>query len=71
VLQYNVLNDFVPISLLASNRLPIVARNSLPANDLSGLIAWLKANPDKASQGTLGVGSLLTGAPADRTAGRR
>jgi tripartite-type tricarboxylate transporter receptor subunit TctC len=57
VLQYDVLNDFEPVSLVASNPLLIVARKSLPANDLSGLVAWLKANPDKASQGTLGVGS--------------
>jgi tripartite-type tricarboxylate transporter receptor subunit TctC len=57
VLQYDVLNDFEPVSLLASSPMLIVARNSLPANDASGLIAWLKANPDKASQGTLGVGS--------------
>jgi tripartite-type tricarboxylate transporter receptor subunit TctC len=27
------------------------------ANDLSGLIAWLKANPDKASEGTGRVGT--------------
>ncbi len=58
VLQYDVLNDFEPVSLLASNPMLIVARKSLPANDVSGLIAWLKANPDKASQGTLGAGSL-------------
>jgi Tripartite tricarboxylate transporter family receptor len=32
-------------------------RNTLPAKDLGGLIAWLKANPDKASQGTAGAGS--------------
>jgi tripartite-type tricarboxylate transporter receptor subunit TctC len=57
VLQYDVLNDFAPVSLLASTPLLIVARKSLPANDLGSLIAWLKANPDKASQGTLGVGS--------------
>jgi tripartite-type tricarboxylate transporter receptor subunit TctC len=56
-LPYDVLNDFEPISLLASSPLLIGARRSLPANDLSGLIAWLKANPDKASQETLGVGS--------------
>ena len=30
----------------------------LPANDLKGLIAWLKANPDKASAGTGGVGGV-------------
>jgi tripartite-type tricarboxylate transporter receptor subunit TctC len=51
------LNDFEPISLFASNSWLIVARNAMPANDLGGLIAWLKANPDKASQGTAGVGT--------------
>jgi len=56
-LQYDVLNDFEPISLFASSSWLIVARKSLPANDLTSLIAWLKANPDKASQGTAGVGS--------------
>jgi tripartite-type tricarboxylate transporter receptor subunit TctC len=56
-LQYDILNDFEPISLLASSPMLIVARKSLPADDLNGLIGWLKANPDKASQGTLGVGS--------------
>ena len=29
----------------------------MPANDLKELIAWLKANPDKASMGTVGAGS--------------
>ena len=56
-LQYDVLNDFEPISLLANNPQVIVAKKSMPANDLKGLIAWLKANPDKASAGTAGVGS--------------
>ena len=35
----------------------IVARKTMPANDLKELIAWLKANPDKASHGTGGAGS--------------
>jgi len=30
----------------------VVARKTLPANDLAALVAWLKANPDKASAGT-------------------
>jgi hypothetical protein len=29
----------------------------VPANDLTGLITWLKANPDKGLFGTGGVGS--------------
>ena len=55
-LPYDVLNDFEPVSLLVSNPLLIVARKNMPAKDLRELIAWLRANPGKASQGTSGVG---------------
>jgi tripartite-type tricarboxylate transporter receptor subunit TctC len=50
-LPYDVLNDLVPISPLV--RLPLVffARKGMPAADLNELIAWLKANPNKASAG--------------------
>jgi tripartite-type tricarboxylate transporter receptor subunit TctC len=57
VLPYNVLNDFEPVVLLIRFPLVIVARKDLPANTLAELVAWLKANPDKASAGTTGVGS--------------
>jgi tripartite-type tricarboxylate transporter receptor subunit TctC len=56
-LSYDLLNDFEPIALHASSPQVIVARKSLPAEDLKGLIAWLKANPDKATSGTAGAGS--------------
>src|SRR5712691_8611884 len=57
-LNYDVLKDFEPVSLLADTSQMIVARKTMPANDLRELIAWLKANPDKASQGTTGVGAV-------------
>ena len=56
-LQYDVVNDFAPIALLADAPLLLVAKKAIPANDLKELIAWLKANPDKASMGTVGAGS--------------
>ena len=56
-LPYHVMNDFAPIGMLAVNPAIIVSKKDIPADDLKGLIAWLKANPDKASQGTSGVGS--------------
>jgi len=56
-LQYDVLKDIEPVGMISANPLLIVARASFPAKDLSELIAWLKANPDKASVGTAGVGS--------------
>jgi tripartite-type tricarboxylate transporter receptor subunit TctC len=57
-LQYDVLKDFEPIALLASNPQMIVSRISLPANGLHDLIAWLKANPNRATAGTAGPGSV-------------
>ena len=55
-LPYDLLKDFESISLVASNPMVIVAKKAMPANDLVELIAWLKANPDKASAGTTGTG---------------
>ena len=57
-LQFDALKDFEPVALLASNPQLIISKNALPANDLRGLIAWLKANPDKASAGTGGTGGV-------------
>jgi tripartite-type tricarboxylate transporter receptor subunit TctC len=57
-LPYDVQADFEPIGLLSSSASLVVARKSLPADDLKGLVDWLKANPGKASEGHVGVGSV-------------
>jgi tripartite-type tricarboxylate transporter receptor subunit TctC len=56
-LPYDLQKDFEPIALYTDGPLLIVGRKTLPANNLQELIAWLKANPDKATAGTTGVGS--------------
>ena len=56
-LTFSVFDDFAPISLVSTNSYLIVAKPAVPALDLKGLIAWLRANPDKASAGTAGAGS--------------
>jgi tripartite-type tricarboxylate transporter receptor subunit TctC len=56
-LHYDLLNDFAPVSLVATQPLVIIANKNFPANNLNGLLAWLKANPGKATMGTAGVGS--------------
>jgi tripartite-type tricarboxylate transporter receptor subunit TctC len=56
-LQYDVLNDFAPVAWIATNPQLIVSKNAVPATNLEELIGWLKANPDKATQGTAGPGS--------------
>jgi tripartite-type tricarboxylate transporter receptor subunit TctC len=70
-LAYDVLHDFEPISLLADTPIWMVARKTLPPNDFTGLIAWLKQNPGKATAGTVGVGgaSDVTGSYFQRVTG--
>jgi tripartite-type tricarboxylate transporter receptor subunit TctC len=72
-LKYDVLNDFEPISLVATQPFLIVAKKVMPADNLKGLIAWLKVNPDKASAGTAGVGATdhIGGALFQNTTGTR
>jgi tripartite-type tricarboxylate transporter receptor subunit TctC len=56
-LAYDLVRDFEPISMLSTGPMLILSRNSLPAKNLSELIAWLKANPDTVTFGTGGLAS--------------
>jgi tripartite-type tricarboxylate transporter receptor subunit TctC len=72
-LQFDLLKDLEPVIQIGSEPLLIVGRKSLPADDLKGLIAYLKANPDKASVGIAGVGATghLTGISFQKETGTR
>ncbi len=54
---YDVLRDFEPVAMIASNPQLIVAKSTLPAKDAKELIAWVKENPSGAFVGTTGVGT--------------
>jgi tripartite-type tricarboxylate transporter receptor subunit TctC len=56
-LPFDLINDLDPVILLGANPMLIVSKNALPAKDLKELIDWLKANQEKATIGTAGVGS--------------
>src|SRR3954462_7185198 len=43
-LQFDLMKDFEPVALIATQPFLIVSRKTLPADNLTGLIAWLKAN---------------------------
>ena len=55
--QYDVVQDFEPISLVSISRLWLVAKIAFPPRDITELIAWLKANPNRASAASVGTGS--------------
>ena len=55
-LAYDVVKDFEPITLVADTPQWIVAKASFPPNNLKEMVAWMKANPGKATAGTVGVG---------------
>ena len=48
-LQFDVVKDFEPVAMLASNPQLIVAKKATPANDLKAFIGWLRANPGTAT----------------------
>lgn len=57
-LKYDLRTDFTPIALLTETPLLITARNTLKAKNLKEFIAWLKDNPDTATEGLAGIGAI-------------
>jgi tripartite-type tricarboxylate transporter receptor subunit TctC len=56
-LDYDILKDLQPISLLTSSPLWILSKNALPPKTPAELFAWLKAQPKPVTFGTVGTGS--------------
>jgi tripartite-type tricarboxylate transporter receptor subunit TctC len=56
-LQYDVVNDFQPIAFLADAPLMFNVKKAMPVGNMKELVAWLVANPDKATMGSTGAGS--------------
>ena len=56
-LGFDLINDLEPIARLPANGLLVVSSNNVPVKTLKELVEYLRANPDKVSGGTAGVGS--------------
>ncbi|MBR0681261.1 tripartite tricarboxylate transporter substrate binding protein [Roseomonas eburnea] len=54
---YDPTRDFTPVTLAISTSNLLVVSPSVPATNLAELLAWLRANPDRASYGSSGIGS--------------
>lgn len=72
-LQFDLFTDLEPVILIGAEPLLIIGRKNFPADDLKGMIAYLKANPDGASVGIAGVGATghLTGIAFQRETGTK
>jgi tripartite-type tricarboxylate transporter receptor subunit TctC len=56
-LQYDVVDDLEPIALMTTSPMWLLSGVKLPAANIKELVAWLKANPNKASAAVVGPGS--------------
>ena len=72
-LPYDPATAFAPIALLPSYPFILVSTNDVPAKTLKELIAWIKANPQKVLQGTVGSGTAqqLCGVSMQRMIGTK
>src|SRR3977135_414887 len=60
-INYNLQTDFTPIGLMTINPQLMVARKNMPADDLKGLVAYMKANPGKALLATTTAAAQTSG----------
>jgi tripartite-type tricarboxylate transporter receptor subunit TctC len=58
-LSYDLLRDFEPIAMVASNPQLLLGKREIPANTLAELIAWIKARPGTVLIRTTGNGSSV------------
>jgi len=56
-LPYDPVTDFVPLAAVAQSPFLLLANPSLPVNSVAELIAYGKANPDKLSFASAGIGT--------------
>jgi tripartite-type tricarboxylate transporter receptor subunit TctC len=70
-LSYDVLGSFEPVAPLVDTTITLFARKSMPGKDLNELIAWLKANPDKANHAVTTAGVQAYGALFQRETSTR
>ena len=58
-MPYDMVKNFAPVSLIASAPNLLVVNNNVPVKNVPEFIAYLKANPDKLSFGSPGVGTSV------------
>src|SRR5438552_17878773 len=70
-LNYDLQKDFEPIGLISVNPQLMVAKKALPADDLQGLVAWMKANPGKITFVNQNAAAQVTGILFEQATGQK
>jgi tripartite-type tricarboxylate transporter receptor subunit TctC len=60
-ITFDLQKDFAPIGMLSINPQLMIARKGFPADDLKGLVAWMKANPGMATFVDQNAAARVTG----------
>ncbi len=70
-LTYDLQKDFEPIGLISINPQLLVGKKALAADDLKGLVAWMKANPGEAKFVNQNAAAQVTGILMQQSTGTR
>jgi tripartite-type tricarboxylate transporter receptor subunit TctC len=70
-LGYDLEKDFDPIGLMSNNPQLMIGKKTLPANDLKGLVAWMKANPGKLTFVNQNAAGQVTGILFEQATGQK
>ena len=60
-ITFDLQKDFAPIGMLSINPQLMIARKGFPADDLKGLVAWMRANPGMATFVDQNAAARVTG----------
>jgi len=70
-INYDLQTDFAPIGLISVNPQLLVAKKTLPANDLKALVAWMKANPGEAKFVNQNAAAQVSGILMEKATGTK
>jgi tripartite-type tricarboxylate transporter receptor subunit TctC len=70
-ISFDLQKDFAPVGLLSLNPQLLVARKGFPADDLKGLVAWMKANPGKGTFVDQNAAARVTGILMQQSTGTK
>ncbi len=70
-LNHDPEKDFAPIGLISINPQLLIGKKTLPADDLKGLVAWMKGNPGKALYVNQNAAARMSGILLEQATGTK